>query len=73
METNITLLCVYISIRVLQVSSVHAIVLQVFGEVLSKNTALKQLDMSFNAIGKHGARFLANGLASNTTLEVRYR
>ena len=43
---------------------------QVFGTVLSKNTALKELDLSFNELGKHGARFLANGMASNTNLDV---
>ena len=43
---------------------------QVFGKVLAKNTALKNLDMSFNIIGKHGARFLASGLSTNTRLEV---
>lgn len=32
---------------------------------------MKHLDMAFNTIGKHGARFLAAGLASNTQLEVR--
>ena len=43
---------------------------QVFGAVLSKNTSLKELDLSFNQLGKHGARFLANGLSSNTNLDV---
>ena len=41
-----------------------------FGVVLSKNTALKELDLSFNQLGKHGARFLANGMASNSNLDV---
>ena len=41
-----------------------------FGTVLSKNTALKELDLRFNRIGKHGARFLANGMVTNTNLDV---
>ena len=41
-----------------------------FGTVLSKNTALKELDLGFNSLGKHGARFLANGMATNTNLDV---
>lgn len=43
---------------------------ELFGNVLSKNTLLKELNISFNNIGKHGARFIATGLASNSTLEV---
>ena len=38
--------------------------------MLSKNTALKELDLSFNRLDKHGVRFVANGLASNTNLNV---
>ena len=41
-----------------------------FVTVLSKNTALKELDLRFNSLGKHGARFLANGMATNTNLDV---
>ena len=37
---------------------------------MSKNTALKELDLRFNSLGKHGARFLANGMATNTNLDV---
>ena len=44
--------------------------MQLFGNVLSKNPLLKELNFAFNNIGKHGARFIAAGLASNSTLEV---
>ena len=43
---------------------------QIIGNVLALNTALINLDMGMNNIGKHGARFIATGLTKNTNLRV---
>lgn len=42
----------------------------IIGNVLALNTALINLDMGMNNIGKHGARFIATGLTKNTNLRV---
>ena len=39
-------------------------------EFLSRNTSLVTLNLSMNSVGKHGTRFIANGLAKNTNLRV---